>query len=359
MSGLRKLNYGSLNSPFSKYEKVLPFKKEFKEMVRSEISKLGEDASDREKTDFICMLLIDKLIVSKSSNGNETKDTLLIDGGPKNSYSFYETLSPRMLQKLLFKASYTALTVKPLKKQPTSDYAQRPSKDWGKILEYLNTNEKLERMIRQVFLTKSLNPDIGRLLVVLTYHGPDRNMCKKKIVHSLKKPHYEIIDHHKPKKYRAKDLLENAYQAAMLKFEKKSRLEDAFRRCLSKQEKMKEKFLSLSRQELLKMLFSMSQELSPFTEIYRLNKYRLQMDSSDLFIKITLDGGKMEILAQSEDNNLAAIAAILISIYQDEPPEVISQCPPKFLDEIESLKTKFTELSLIYKHMKQAALKFY
>ncbi|NGX50583.1 MAG: Cysteine desulfuration protein SufE [Chlamydiae bacterium] len=134
-----------------------------------------------------------------------------------------------------------------------------------------------------------------------------------------------------------------------------------FSSCLTKQDKLKEQFLSLNSQEkLYEKIISLGRALPPFPKEDEIEENRVKGCQSILYLKMTLNGGKMEIITSSDALISAGLAALLISVYQNEPPEAIFQCPPHFLKEIGILNAlspgRSNGLRSLYLHMQRSAL---
>lgn len=82
-----------------------------------------------------------------------------------------------------------------------------------------------------------------------------------------------------------------------------------------------------------------------------------------MYLYANLEHGKVHYWAHSEALISAGLAALLIAVYDAEPPEVILQCPPLFLEELgihQALSpSRANGLSSLFLKMKQEALQFY
>jgi cysteine desulfuration protein SufE len=82
-----------------------------------------------------------------------------------------------------------------------------------------------------------------------------------------------------------------------------------------------------------------------------------------MYLYASLEQGKVRYWAHSEALISAGLAALLITVYEGEPPEVILQCPPLFLEELgihHALSpSRANGLSSLFLKMKQEALQFY
>jgi len=132
--------------------------------------------------------------------------------------------------------------------------------------------------------------------------------------------------------------------------------------CQKKQKQLKQQFLALSTlEERFEKCIAMGRALPPFPEEKRQKEYRVHGCQSTLYLVITLDQGKMHISASSDSLISSGLAALLIAIYENEPPETLFQCPPLFLKEIGVLDNlspmRSNGLHSLYKKMQEDVLK--
>lgn len=131
--------------------------------------------------------------------------------------------------------------------------------------------------------------------------------------------------------------------------------------CQAKQEEIKNQFLAFSTpEERYEKVIEMGRVLPPFPKEERREENRIKGCQSTLYIKITLHNGKVSIKAYSDALISSGLAALLIFIYQDEPPVAIIQCPPLFLKEIGILAAlspgRSNGLRSLYQKMRQIAV---
>ena len=132
--------------------------------------------------------------------------------------------------------------------------------------------------------------------------------------------------------------------------------------CQTKQEKLKELFLSLkTSEERYEKVIAMGRALPPFPKEEQTEENQVKGCQSILFLKITLHNGKMEILTSSDALISSGLAALLVAIYHDEPPEALLRCPPLFLKEIGILEalspSRSNGLRSVYQKMQQDVVK--
>jgi cysteine desulfuration protein SufE len=84
---------------------------------------------------------------------------------------------------------------------------------------------------------------------------------------------------------------------------------------------------------------------------------------STMYLYTYLENERVRYCAHSEALISAGLAALLLSVYDDEAPEVILQCPPLFLEELGVQNAlspgRANGLSSLFLKMKQDALHFY
>jgi cysteine desulfuration protein SufE len=138
---------------------------------------------------------------------------------------------------------------------------------------------------------------------------------------------------------------------------------DSFISCIEKQQKVKQLFSACN---------SPQQKYEKIIEIGRtLPSYPAQLKSLDnlvrgcqstMYLYAECHDGKVHFQAFSEALISAGLAALLIAVYNDEPPEAILSCPPTFLEEIGihgSLSpSRSNGLASLFQSMKIQALNF-
>jgi sulfur transfer protein SufE len=83
---------------------------------------------------------------------------------------------------------------------------------------------------------------------------------------------------------------------------------------------------------------------------------------SEMYLDASLLDGKVHFKIHSDALISAGLGAMLLAVYNHEPPEAILSCPPQFLNELgiqEALSpSRSNGLSSLFLRMKQEALKF-
>ncbi len=132
--------------------------------------------------------------------------------------------------------------------------------------------------------------------------------------------------------------------------------------CLEKQAKIKEQFLALKTLEKrYEKIIALGRSLPPFPQEEKVEENRVKGCQSLLYLKMHLREGKLQIFCASDALISAGLAALLISVYQDEPPEAIFKYPPIFLKEMGILEalspSRSNGLRSLHQKMQQDAVK--
>jgi cysteine desulfuration protein SufE len=81
-----------------------------------------------------------------------------------------------------------------------------------------------------------------------------------------------------------------------------------------------------------------------------------------MYLYAYLENGKMRFMAHSEALISAGLAALLILAFDQESPEVVLKCPPRFLETIgiqgSISPSRSNGLSSLFLKMKQESLQF-
>lgn len=136
-----------------------------------------------------------------------------------------------------------------------------------------------------------------------------------------------------------------------------------FESCLAKQNEIVELFSGCSSPQMkYEKIIELGRDLSPYPiELKTLDRL-VKGCQSELYLATFFTDGKVHFMSYSEALISAGLAALLISAYQDEPPEAIISCPPRFLEELgiqDSLSpSRSNGLSSLFLRMRQEAVKF-
>ncbi|KAG6559716.1 Sulfur acceptor protein CsdE [Candidatus Rhabdochlamydia oedothoracis] len=139
-------------------------------------------------------------------------------------------------------------------------------------------------------------------------------------------------------------------------------LTHTFESCLRKQILIKKTFEScIVPEEIYQKIIELGKNLPPYPFLDKTPEYLVKGCQSTMYLRSYLKETKMHFEVYSEALISAGLAALLLSVYQGEIPEVILKCPPLFLEEI-GLYTALSPsrssgLSNLFLHMKQESLK--
>jgi cysteine desulfuration protein SufE len=134
--------------------------------------------------------------------------------------------------------------------------------------------------------------------------------------------------------------------------------------CLQKQQLIKNLFANCPTAESkYQKIIELGKQLSPLKEEEKIPSNIVKGCQSTMYLSSHLREGKVIFEAASDALISSGLAALLIQVYSNEPPEVILKCPPTYLEEI-GLNTSLTPsrsngLYSIHLRMKQEALKFF
>ena len=129
---------------------------------------------------------------------------------------------------------------------------------------------------------------------------------------------------------------------------KQARLILLFAECTTPQKKY-EKIIELGRQ------------LPAYPPEFKSPEHKVSGCQSEMYLHCSMNEGKIQFQVFSEALISAGLAALLLFVYHDEPPETIFSCPPLFLETLgihASLSPgRSNGLSSLFLRMKQEALK--
>ena len=136
-----------------------------------------------------------------------------------------------------------------------------------------------------------------------------------------------------------------------------------FTSCLSKQQTVKALFgTCATAEEKDQKIIELGRQLPALPANYKTPENLVRGCQSNLYLHASRKEGKVFFDAAADALISAGLAAILIMVYSDEPPEVILKCPPTYLDELgigaSLTPSRANGLYSIHLRMKQEALKF-
>lgn len=138
--------------------------------------------------------------------------------------------------------------------------------------------------------------------------------------------------------------------------------EKLFESCLKKQEKLIHFFSEFSStEEKYRQLIEWGRLLPPMPLEFKTDENIVQGCQSIVYLHSSFKEGKVFFQASSEALISSGLANLLLSVYNEEPPEVVLKCPPSFLDTL-GIHTSLTPgrsngLFSMHLRMKQDALK--
>ena len=135
-----------------------------------------------------------------------------------------------------------------------------------------------------------------------------------------------------------------------------------FKSCLDNQEKLKEVFSSRhTPEEKYTKVIELGRSLYPFPKEDQIPKNLVKGCQSQLYLKSTFKEGLMHFEAASDALISAGLAALLLMIYDKQPPETVVKCPPTALKELEITSylspSRANGLRSLYLRMQQEAIK--
>ncbi len=139
--------------------------------------------------------------------------------------------------------------------------------------------------------------------------------------------------------------------------------ETPFESCLLKQQRVIDLFSCCSSVQLkYEKIIELGRMLSLYPSELKTPDRLVKGCQSEMYLDSSFSDGKIYFKASSEALISAGIAALLLLVYNDELPEVILGCPPRFLDELgihASLSpSRSNGLASLFLRMKQEALNF-
>lgn len=134
-----------------------------------------------------------------------------------------------------------------------------------------------------------------------------------------------------------------------------------FESCLEKQKKLKDLFVGLERDAQYQKIIELGQNLRKMNEADKVDENRVYGCQSRMYVKVRMDDDKLFFEASSDALISAGLAALLLSIYNEETPETVLKCPPTVLKElaIPSLlsPSRSNGLAALFTRMQQEAIK--
>lgn len=126
---------------------------------------------------------------------------------------------------------------------------------------------------------------------------------------------------------------------------------------------IKERFSSLASLEArYNALIDLGKKLKPYPSSLKTPDNIVKGCQSTLYLNGSLENGKLFFQASSDALISAGLAALLLEVYNEEPPETLISCPPDFLLELGVMThlspNRSNGLAHIHLRMKMVAINF-
>jgi cysteine desulfuration protein SufE len=136
-----------------------------------------------------------------------------------------------------------------------------------------------------------------------------------------------------------------------------------FDSCLTKQRRVIELFSGcLNSQMKYEKIIDLGRQLPPYPVDLKTADRLVKGCQSQMYLNAVLSNGKVHFTAYSEALISLGLAALLLAVYNDEPPEAVLSCPPSFLEKLgihDSLSpSRSNGLDSFFLRMKKEALNF-
>lgn len=140
-------------------------------------------------------------------------------------------------------------------------------------------------------------------------------------------------------------------------------MEQQFQSCLDKQDNIKKIFSTcLNEETRYQKIIELGRSIPRMDPQYKKPENLVKGCQSIMYLHAWKEGNRVRFSIDSDALISSGLAAILLSVYDGESPEVILKCPPKYLEEL-GINASLTPgrangLYSIHLRMKQEALKF-
>ena len=136
-----------------------------------------------------------------------------------------------------------------------------------------------------------------------------------------------------------------------------------YKSCLFKQNELKKVFLAFpSPEKKYEKIIELGRSLKPYPAIFMTDNHLVKGCQSRLYLHSELKEGKIYFHASSDALISAGLAALLLTIYDEELPEAVIKCPPLILKEIDLFHlltpSRSNGLKNLYLKMQQDAASF-
>jgi cysteine desulfuration protein SufE len=136
-----------------------------------------------------------------------------------------------------------------------------------------------------------------------------------------------------------------------------------FASCLNKQASVEKLFRDCtSADQKYQKIIAMGRELPNYPSMHKTAQHIVLGCQSVMYLYSYLEQNKVRFLVHTEALISAGLAALLILAYDNESPQVILKCPPRFLDTIglQNLisPSRANGLSSLFLKMKQESIRY-
>lgn len=139
--------------------------------------------------------------------------------------------------------------------------------------------------------------------------------------------------------------------------------DEQFSSCLEKQVRVKKSFAdSKTPTSIYEKIIELGRHLDSFPEEWKTRENLVSGCQSQVYFFAELIEGKVRFYVGADALISAGLAALLLTVYNDEPPEAVLGCEPVFLEAV-GIPAALTPgrshgLASIHLRMKQEALRF-
>jgi sulfur transfer protein SufE len=110
-------------------------------------------------------------------------------------------------------------------------------------------------------------------------------------------------------------------------------MDQRFSSCLAKQERVKKIFTNCKTStEIYEKIIGLGRALGHFPDAWKTSEHLVSGCQSQVYLHTELMDGKVRFAVGADALISAGLAALLLAVYNDEPPEAVLGCPPAFLE---------------------------
>jgi cysteine desulfuration protein SufE len=133
--------------------------------------------------------------------------------------------------------------------------------------------------------------------------------------------------------------------------------------CLAKQRQAIALFEGCdSTEKKYEKMIELGRQLEPYPAELKTHDHLVKGCQSSMYLHAQIENRKIQFKVHSEALISAGLAALLLTVYHDEPPQALLLCPPRYLEEL-GISTilspgRSNGLASLYQRMKKEALDF-